>query len=189
MKYTQEQLDIINDLEYLHVCTKCKIPKPNKEYTICRHKNRARKYLSSCKECKNEFYKNGPGKSSKLKTAISQRKKHRLNMMFNSAKGNAKRKGIFFDLVEQDIIDLYESQNGLCFYTGKPMYKDITGFDNSNDSVSIDKIIPKNGYTKSNIVLCRWIVNRIKQDLTIDDFLNMVNDIKINLKWEPPTEI
>ena len=35
--------------------------------------------------------------------------------------------------------------------------------------VSVDRVDSTKGYTKSNIVLCCWAVNNIKQDLTVEE--------------------
>jgi len=169
-----------NSPDYIHICSKCNLPKPNTEYNTNRC-GYGRKFTSECKSCR-ALYSKTEGKEMKNRVAIKQRKKHRLNMIFNSAKGNSKRKGIKFDLSQDFINSLFEKQKGLCFYSGKPMYDDITGMENSNDSVSIDKIIPSKGYIEGNVVLCRWIINRIKQDLTIEEFLQMSEDIKNNMK-------
>lgn len=176
---TQDRI-IINDPEYLHICSKCKIPKPNKDYSKNNTIRGARKYLASCKKCRSEFY-SAEGKEAMVRSAKKQRKKHRLNTIYLSAKNNAKKKGIIFNLTKLDILELWEKQKGLCFYTGKPMYEDITGLDNNNDSVSLDKIIPSNGYIKDNVVLCRWVVNKIKNDLEIKDLIIILQDIKNNL--------
>lgn len=178
---TDKERLILNSPEYLHKCTKCGEFKPNTEYTVSRTA-KGRKFFSACKVCVNKFYTTGIGRSSRIASASRQRKVNKLKYLFNSAKGNAKKKGITFDILKEDINQLWEEQNGLCFYTAKPMIIDVTNVSNNRDIVSLDKIEPKLGYVKGNIVLCRWVVNKIKNDLSIPDLLEILNDINNEYK-------
>jgi len=173
---SKEEKLLLNSPEYLHKCTKCNLFKPNTEYTINRTAP-GRKFLSVCKECVKTVYINGINKESKLKSALKGRKVNRITVVFNSAKGNAKKKGREFSICKQDIVELFEKQKGLCYYTGKPMYSNILELENSNDSISIDRKDSSIGYTKDNIVLCRWIINKIKNDLTLEELVSILEDI------------
>jgi hypothetical protein len=50
------------------------------------------------------------------------------------------------------------------------------------DFPSVDRKIPMHGYIKENVVLCRWEVNRMKNDLTTTEFMDICDKItKLNL--------
>jgi hypothetical protein len=71
--------------------------------------------------------------------------------------------------------ELYEQQNGKCFYTGLPI-----NFDDS--SASLERIDSNEGYIESNIVWVHKNVNIMKRDLTYDDFYNVCRLVVENKK-------
>lgn len=83
------------------------------------------------------------------------------------AKDRAKKKGLDFSLVENDIVI-----PDLC-----PVYntKIALNFDRvRDDSPSIDRIDNSKGYTKDNIIIVSYKANRLKNDATIDDLQKIV---------------
>lgn len=84
-----------------------------------------------------------------------------------SLKMRANKTKIPFDLTPEDLKELWNSQQGKCFYTDREMsWGDAA---HRRNLVTIDKIdIPK-GYTKGNIVLCTWLANSVKTDLTLEE--------------------
>ena len=46
--------------------------------------------------------------------------------------------------------------------------------------VSVDRIDPAKGYTLKNTVLCCWIYNNLKQDLTLTEFFDAASVIYKN---------
>lgn len=79
-------------------------------------------------------------------------------------------KNIEFDLTDDFILEMFEKQKGLCYYTGYPMR--INGKKNF-DGMSVDKIDPNKGYIKSNVVLCLYCINMMKSDNSIDDIYDV----------------
>lgn len=63
---------------------------------------------------------------------------------------------------------MWIKQGGKCALSGEPM--NLYG---GEDVVSVDQIIPGKGYTRDNVQLLRWCVNRAKGAMSIEDFLNM----------------
>jgi len=83
-------------------------------------------------------------------------------------KSHANINNIKYNLTIDYIIGLWESYKGLCFYTDIPM---IWGAGKGTDkmTVSVDRIIPENGYTIGNVVLCGLRINIIKQDVSLSE--------------------
>jgi len=158
------------------ICTKCEKDKKINEFYY--HKIR-KIYMSSCMECNSKIC------DTYQKT---KRKEKDINFLFRERatgiKHDKKRKGVIvMDKLGDYIIELWSKQNGKCYYTGTQM--DVTGYKNNNPiAVTVDRIIPALGYVENNIALCCSIVNRMKQDLTIDE-LKMWCSKLINCNTSP----
>lgn len=178
----------INSPDYLHTCTKCGISKPNTEYTLYSDKRiksgLGRNYISQCKLCRRAYNALDRVKERKNLRAPLIRKKNRMSAIYGASIGNARKKNLEHNITVDYLKELFISQNGLCYYTGKPMLVDLRDVDSNNNSVSLDRIDSSQGYIKGNVVLCRWIVNRIKNDVSLKDLLEIVSDI--NTKFNTP---
>lgn len=88
-------------------------------------------------------------------------------------KTNASRRGLSCDLSVTDLKTLYETQGGLCQYSGRRM-----SFSKGDPNrVSVDRINSATHYTISNVVLCTVTVNKMKQDLSVQEFRTLAEEI------------
>ena len=110
-----------------------------------------------CKICNNERQK-------------LTRDNNKLKFKLKDAKQHSKTKNISFEINEEIILKILEDQNNKCA---------LSGVDFVNENYSIDKIDPKKGYTKENVQLVIFEVNRMKSDLNLDLFLELC--LKISL--------
>lgn len=124
--------------------------------------------ISCCsKKCRAEYLKTGYvgilNPNSKYKTPME--------LFFGYKVRNiqyaAKKRNIFFSLTMEDLIEQYNKQKGLCYYTGIHLkmlttenfkYKNQPDFD----VLSVDRVNNEEGYVKENIVLCINAVNKMK---------------------------
>lgn len=135
-----------NVTEKFKFCILCKIKyKPNSNFQKC------------CVDCRkintSNWYKN-------------RLRKHPELTMFRNAKKRAKQKNIPFTIVLEDIkVPKY------C-----PMLGILLKIESSRkgSGPSIDRIIPKLGYTKENIVVISDRANRIKCDATLNELKKIV---------------
>lgn len=180
-KVSDERSKIINDPNYLYQCKKCGKLKPNNEYSrSTTHVKRGRQYVTQCKKCRVLYMQKDSTQDIIKRTRYQQTRKHRINIIFNASKGNAKKRGLEHTITIDYLEKLFRQQKGLCFYTNKPMLKDTRDVINSNDSVSIDRIDSSKGYVEGNIVLCRWIINRMKNEVSHSIFLELISEIYTN---------
>ena len=93
-----------------------------------------------------------------------------------SAKNRARQKKLSFSLTVEDFLQLYVVQNGNCFYSGLPLSLNI----GTPNIISIDRLDSNLGYDINNCVLTTYIVNVMKNDSSVDDFLNMCKIITEN---------
>ena len=151
--------------QYLYRCSKC-----NRYLSAdCFCRNKSNKYKDGlntyCKECQKEIETNYR-KSLEEDTSLEFNLRH----SFCSAKSRAKKLKIEFNLTLDYIKYLYNVQNGLCAISGIPMSYKYQ--DNTVDTrISVDKIDPKKGYIIGNVQLVCWAVNRMKQDMNLEQLL------------------
>jgi len=75
-----------------------------------------------------------------------------------------------FELSHEQILEMYEKQEGKCFYSGL-----IMTFENRQPlSISIDRVDNQKGYTLENTVLCCFSVNIFKGKYDIKDIEEIV---------------
>lgn len=140
-------------------CSCCKQLKYIKEY----NSNGSKGYLRSrCKSCE---YANSTNKHF-------NNLRYRLSQLLGSAKWRSKQKNIEFDITLDYLNELYNKQNGLCPYTGQKLT-----LEPGHNGLSLDRINPLLGYTKSNIVLTSWKINQMKTDLSVKEFILTCKDL------------
>lgn len=93
----------------------------------------------------------------------------------SGAQSRAKRYDCSFNLDLEFIQSLWDSQQTRCWYSNLPMKmgKKKVGFY----SPSLDRLEPDLGYVKGNVVLCLFAVNSFKQELTAEEFMNLLTKI------------
>jgi hypothetical protein len=134
---------------------------------------------SICKKCASkkslDRYKNlSQEEKIKYKNKVANWQVNKIyQYRFLQAKNRAKISKIDFTITADDIKNVYEKQNGLCYYSGIVMQKDRTGIY----TLSVDRKNSKKGYTPDNIVLCTTIVNSMKNKLPIDEFISIVKAV------------
>ena len=90
--------------------------------------------------------------------------------MFYLTKKRSIEKNIPFDLDREFIKELYKKMPKKCPVLGIDLqYSDVGSKKYQTDnSPSLDRIDPKKGYTKDNVVIMSNLANRIKTDATAD---------------------
>jgi hypothetical protein len=87
------------------------------------------------------------------------------------------------NLTPEYMEDLTRTQLGCCYYTGIPLrpFKLKQGKDARHllsrqlQQVSIDKLDPKKGYVKGNVVLASSFVNHMKGQCTLNQFKSLIS--------------
>jgi hypothetical protein len=109
------------------------------------------------------------GKYSFCKTCHNKKRKGRnqlstLPRRFQRWEFLARKKKMAFSIGFKDV----EEMPFVCYYTGIPLTTDA----NQYNTVSLDRMDSTKGYVKGNVALCCEIVNRMKQELSCDDFVS-----------------
>jgi hypothetical protein len=129
----------------------------------------ASSYYQQNKEKIKQNYHNNPDKKVRVRQqALEWKAKNPLRFKLLQCKSRAKDKGFPFSLTEECIELLFISQNNSCFYTGDPI--DLNNF-------SVDRINCDLGYTNRNIVLCCSDANIARNNLTHEEFFDLITKI------------
>jgi hypothetical protein len=92
-------------------------------------------------------------------------------MMFRNAIQRSKDKNLPFNLELKDI-EIPE----VCPLLGIPIIKGIGNY--SDNSPTLDKIVPELGYVKGNVWVVSMRANRIKDNATLNELENIVNGLR-----------
>lgn len=141
------------------------------------------KVSKTCKECFRNYpcvVKYEKNRSIKLSSSLDSGDiKFYLKRKTPCIKSSAKRKKIPYNLDYKYLLELWNKQNGICYYTGLPMCNTMKQKDfQAWDCPSVDKLDPQKGYTKGNVVWCINAVNSFKQTLNESQFIEILKKIK-----------
>lgn len=159
------------DGENYYLCNKCKgwftEDHFNHDNTSL-HGNRGG-LCNECKTCQKLRYNK---EREKLLQDDNYAWRYKLQQALKGTKRRSKFKNTYNDLDLEFLMYLWNKQEGMCALTGIRMtYKFYEGRVNTN--VSVDRIDSSKGYTKDNVQLVCMAANQMKNDLNMDEFINM----------------
>lgn len=80
------------------------------------------------------------------------------------------------ELVDKEyLINLWDKQNGICPFTGDALL--LTRGKTSHTTLSLDKLDPKKGYIKGNVVWTTFLTNTTKQNRNINEFIDFCRKV------------
>lgn len=140
------------------ICNWCTETKP--VGLFARNRHRANGLDSTCKQCK---------KSRRDELMTDARHTTRL---LTSIRSKCNKYDLPFDLTIEDLIipEYCPVLNIKLSFGGSD--------NNRDDSPSVDRIIPKLGYVKGNIIVVSYRANRIKNDATVDELMTIAQFYK-----------
>lgn len=150
------RLNQISDKE--RRCSTCKEIKTMDHFSVRKTAFKPLAYTTLCHTCYNEYRREYVNRDT-----VSY-----LRYLATRVRSRSKTYGHFCDLTEEQIVYLWDLQNGKCFYTDVLMTAKMDRED-QRKKVSVDKIIPSLGYTLNNVVLCTAKANTVKSDLNLDE--------------------
>lgn len=125
-------------------------------------------------------------KKPKKRTMLT---KHISLSIFNRLIRGAKLRGIKFDLSASYLDNLYYQQNKKCKMSGIPI--NISTSVNKKEerdanTASLDRINSNKGYVEGNVQWVHKKINFMKQDLEIEEFINLCKEVSNNyVNFEP----
>lgn len=162
------------------VCASCKQEKDISDYRtrFIKKSSKIYQYLNFiCKSCDRakcrKYYKDKPHVSRNWK------EKNRSNIkvhVYSRLKQWTQKSGLpISDLDSTYLIDLYNKQEGKCFYTSREMIIGGKRGELMDNFLSLDRINPSLGYIKGNVVWCCYLINTMKGNHSKEDFFSLIN--------------
>jgi hypothetical protein len=105
------------------------------------------------------------------------------NIMFGQAVRNARvratKKKIEFAISRKYVKGLFDTQNGLCYYSGIKMNIVKRDPDVMIDplKMTLDLVDPSKGYVPGNIVWCVYCINAMKQKMTKESLVSICKSV------------
>jgi hypothetical protein len=87
-----------------------------------------------------------------------------------------KKRKHYYDITLEDLLDLWNQQEGICPYSGVKLVHPNEGGNNLN-TASLDRIDSKVGYIKGNLQFISIICNQAKNNLTHEEMLTFLKTI------------
>lgn len=153
-------------------CARCKVWKAERMYYWYRTKGRLDPY---CRKCKVVINRPKEKKRTEHKQVL---RRDSIEFGFfekcKDIRRRAVKKGLEFNLTPEYLLELWNAQNGKCYFSGMPM---TYGIERRGDTVSVDRVVPKHGYTIGNVVLASYTINIMKQDMSIGEFTDRCKSV------------
>jgi hypothetical protein len=154
-------------------CSKCNQIKSEKDFYSSQRGSR-------CKECillvTREHKRKKRLNPEFKKTESKKQKERRVRLWQNTLIHDSRYRGVKNTLTVGDINELFDNQNGLCFWFKIPLIP--SNKKKHPQQPSLDRLDRNKGYTKDNIVLCCYSANigRNENDCeTWVEFLKLLN--------------
>ena len=125
----------------------------------------------NCKIQQNKLARSNYTNDTKLNKVLQAR--------WFGAKDRASLKNIPFTITKEDLLSIWEKQQGLCAISKIPMTYELDSW-RVFSNVSIDQKIPGKGYTIDNVQLVCMAVNQLKSDFEMDTILYICKQIVNN---------
>lgn len=93
------------------------------------------------------------------------------SIALSEVRQRAKEKGLPFNLLLVDLVSVWPD-SGKCPVLHLPLKP---GDGRTDDSPSVDRIIPELGYVKGNVAIVSWRANKIKNNATLGELVSLAD--------------
>lgn len=152
-------------------CTKCEQYKDPSEFFSKQNVEYRHNRNHVCKECQKKYTNNRFSSFSQ-----AQLLDYFINIRLSCAKSRSAKHGREFNIDYDYIKYLWNKQDGKCAISGLPMTL-ITGKGKCIYNISLDRIDSSKGYIHGNVQLVCDIVNKMKLNLTENEFIDICSTI------------
>ena len=155
------------------LCSGCGILKDISEYYKSQRGTK-------CKECKliyGKSYKTEKRKDIEFKKVEGvKQKERRVKLWLNYLVYDSRRRNIEHTITKEEIEEIYNNQNGLCYWFGVPLIPSLK--HKYPLQPSLDRLDREKGYTRDNVVLACYTANIGRNTSDEATFSLFVEDLK-----------
>jgi len=130
-----------------------------------------------CKDCTLQItrdYKKEKRKNSDFrKTEKIKQKERRTRLWQNTLINDSKKRNKEHNLTVEDINEMFEGQNGLCYWFNIPLIPSTQ--TKHPQQPSLDRLDGTKGYIKDNVVLCCYSANIGRNETDIETWKNFIS--------------
>lgn len=149
------------------ICSKCG---EDKNESCFFYRKRDDNLYKHCKACHNPTGKDSKFSSSWWIERFDEEELKLFSKLKNlCTKAKLRNQEFDPDIDWENLYDIWVEQNGRCAYSGMPLSIET----NHPHTVSLDRTDSSKGYVRGNLKLLSWSVNKMKQDLKEDEFLEL----------------
>lgn len=167
-------------------CKLCDDLKPISEFYETQKSSVCKYHHKEIGKNRKKEYRKDPKNKEKERLKYLERK---IRLWANYLLINTKHRTHENTITVEDIIDIYDKQNGLCFWFNVPLHPTLIKKHPQNPS--LDRLDRTKGYTKDNVVLCCYAANIGRNETTVEiwtDFIdvlfNKTNKTKLQIDKE-----
>lgn len=102
--------------------------------------------------------------------------------LLHDAKHRAKKKEILFEITVKQVIELYESQDGKCYWLGFDLEPSCHAY--SLTQPSLDRLDTSKGYTFENCVLSCLAANHARSSASTFEWLEFIKKLRNDLEFK-----
>jgi hypothetical protein len=158
----------------IKICSKCKLTKTTDEFYKSQRGTK-------CKECVLEItrsYKQKKRESEQFRKLEGlKQKERRIRLWQNTLIHDSKNRGIKNSLTVEDINEMFEKQNGLCYWFKVPLIP--SNKHKHPQQPSLDRLDRNKGYVKDNVVLTCYSANIGRNENDLDTWLEFLKLLKL----------
>lgn len=150
----------------VRICKVCKEQLPTDKFPAGRRGGKSLICSACTQNRRNKFFSSSP--------------ENYLRVLSTSARNQAKtgkRAGMEFSISVEDLVELWEEQEGKCALSGIIMTHARDGQGSKDFNVSLDRINNEVGYVSGNVQLVCYRVNIMKHTCTEDIFMWWIKNI------------
>lgn len=153
-------------------CKICDELKPIDDFYTSQRSNLCKHHHRELGKVRKKEYRKDSKNKIKEKLKYQERK---IRLWANYLLSNSKYRTSENTLTLEDIVDIYNKQNGLCYWFNVPLIPNLT--KKHPQTPSLDRIDRFDGYTKENVVLCSYAANIGRNETPIEiwkDFIDVL---------------
>lgn len=163
-------------MEKSYICINCRKSLPHGSYEIKVSKNGRPSRARKCKECV------VAGRRIRTNSSLEQHfSRLCINQRYAHKKGHRGKDPDGFLITVEDLLQIWDRQEGKCAYSGILMTHHRDGISRVDINASLDRRNPNAGYTLENVHLVCNRVNTMKHTLDEDMFMWWIKNIAEHL--------